>query len=359
MANGSPNAVASTYYCYDILGNADTLVQDYGNSSLYSDVTNVMNVNQNRFKKIVYDFDLISGKINQVSYQNGYADAFYHSYQYDAENRITNVQSSTDSVSWDNDAFYSYYKHGPLARTILGQQQVQGLNYAYTLQGWLKAINPDPYTGSGFTLQPDSAGNVVANSAYSLLLNYYSGDYKPISLSPVPTMGSPPAQGSDSLPLFNGNISSMGVNIKQLNAPILYSYQYDQLNRLAHMDAWKRTSNAWSSLTASTDYQENVTYDPNGNILTYHRNRETTGSGNQMDQLQYNYITGTNQLDHIYDTVPGVSNAGDIATQSAGNYQYDSIGEIIGDAASNITNVTWTVSGKIAASITKSTGYHH
>lgn len=125
LANGTPNAAASTYYSYDILGNVDTLVQDYGSSDQvdYPDVTNVMNSTQNRFKKIVYDFDLVSGKVNKVSYQHGYADAFYHGYQYDAENRITNVQTSSDSVNWDNDAFYSYYKHGPLARTILGQQQ--------------------------------------------------------------------------------------------------------------------------------------------------------------------------------------------------------------------------------------------
>jgi len=354
MANGTPNAAASTYYSYDILGNVDTLVQDYGNGSLHPDVSNAMNSSSNRFKKIVYDFDLVSGKVNKVSYQHGYADGFYHAYQYDAENRITNVQSSTDSVNWDNDAFYSYYKHGPLARTILGQQQVQGINYAYTPQGWLKAINPNPYTGTGFTLQPDSAGNVVANNAYSLLLNYFSGDYKPISNVAGPDDGVYGALGADSMPLYNGNISSMGVNIKKLNSPLLYSYQYDQLNRLTHMDAWKRSGTAWSGLTASTDYQENVTYDPNGNILTYHRNRETAGSGNQMDQLQYNYISGTNQLDHIYDTVTASSNAGDIASQSAGNYKYDSLGELVGDAASNITNITWTVYGKIA-SITKST----
>ncbi len=241
-----------------------------------------------------------------------------------------------------------------MARTVLGQQQVQGLNYAYTLQGWLKAINPDPYTGSGFTLQPDSAGNVVANNAYSLLLNYFDGDYKPISNTPGPDNGVSTALGSSYAALYNGNISSMGVNIKKLNAPLLYSYQYDQLNRLTGMNAWKRTSTAWSALTSTTDYQENVSYDPNGNILTYHRNRETVGSSNQMDQLQYNYIPNTNQLDHIYDTFPGVSSANDIATQSSGNYKYDSTGELTSDAASNITNITWTAYGKIAA-ITKST----
>lgn len=31
--------------------------------------------------------------------------------------------------------------HGPLARVELGENQVQGLDYAYTLQGWLKGLN--------------------------------------------------------------------------------------------------------------------------------------------------------------------------------------------------------------------------
>ena len=69
----------------------------------------------------------------------------------------------------------------------------------------MKAINPDPYTGSGFTLRPDSAGNVVANNAYSLLLDYYNGDYKPISNAPGPDDGLSVALGADSLPLFNDN----------------------------------------------------------------------------------------------------------------------------------------------------------
>jgi hypothetical protein len=127
---------AASYYSYDILGNVDTLVQDFKKGS--------MAANGNRFKKIVYDYDLVSGKVNQVSFQQGFYDAFYHTYLYDAENRITNVTersegnerglngveaealSSTDSINWDNDAFYSYYAHGPLARSILGEQQVQG-----------------------------------------------------------------------------------------------------------------------------------------------------------------------------------------------------------------------------------------
>jgi hypothetical protein len=38
------------------------------------------------------------------------------------------------------DASYQYYLHGPLSRTELGGN-LQGLDYSYTLQGWLKSLN--------------------------------------------------------------------------------------------------------------------------------------------------------------------------------------------------------------------------
>jgi len=80
-------------------------------------------------------------------------DAFAHHYGYDADNRITEVYTSkypnvtwtgaqTDPL-WDKDAKYFYYKHGPLARTELGNDKVQGIDYAYTLQGWIKGVNSE------------------------------------------------------------------------------------------------------------------------------------------------------------------------------------------------------------------------
>jgi RHS repeat-associated protein len=347
LYESADNHAAATYYSYDILGNVDTLVQDFKIGSMAS--------NGNRFKKIVFNFDLVSSRVNQVNYQHGFADAFYHNYAYDAENRITNVQSSTDSINWDNDAFYSYYAHGPLARTILGPQQVQGINYAYTLQGWLKAINPTPNTASPFTLRPDSSNNVVANTAYNLLLDYYNGDYNPISTAASPDSGVSATLGSYYRPLYNGNISSMGIRIRGLSNPLLYNYQYDQLNRLVQMDAWNKTSTSWNAITLVPDFQERVAYDPNGNIQKYRRNGNNTFAGQPigMDSLNYFYNSGTNKLDHVTDSVPSGNYTTDIDNQSVGNYQYDSIGDLIADAASGITNITWTLYGKIG-SITKS-----
>ncbi len=88
-ATGTPGVssagshTSATFYTYHIHGNVDTLLQDYNDG--------VMKDAGNRFKKIVYDYDLISGKVNDVAYQPGQADAFYHHYEYDAENRLTTV----------------------------------------------------------------------------------------------------------------------------------------------------------------------------------------------------------------------------------------------------------------------------
>jgi RHS repeat-associated protein len=329
----------ASYYSYDILGNVDTLLHYYKKG--------IMKDKDNGLKKIAYDFDLVSGKVNQVSYQPGQKDAFYHKYLYDAENRITNVLTSADSINWDNDAYYQYYDHGPLARAVIGEQQVQGINYAYNLQGWMKWINPAITTG--YTLKPDgSTGSVVGKPAFQVGLNYFDGDYKAIS-GATPWSGA--ALTGDYRSLYNGNISSMAVNIGALNNPLLYNYQYDQLNRLVAMDAWKRNSNDWADITKiiGGDFQERVKYDANGNILSYIRNGNTAG-GKQlaMDKLAYHYKTGTNQLDYVYDTVPAGNYDVDIDEQTAGNYEYDSIGNLIKDKAEGIASISWTVYGKIS-----------
>lgn len=53
------------------------------------------------------------------------------------------METSADAQNWHTDARYFYYPHGPLQRVELGDHLVQGTDYAYTLQGWLKGINGD------------------------------------------------------------------------------------------------------------------------------------------------------------------------------------------------------------------------
>jgi RHS repeat-associated protein len=257
------------------------------------------------------------------------------------------------------------YKHGPLARSVIGQQQVQGiegLDYAYTLEGWLKGINSislQPANDMGNDGLTGSLNQNVARDAYGFNLNYFTGEYSAINSGVLPFPGhSGYMSSTDYKPLYNGNISSMAVNIGKLNEPLLNNYQYDQLNRIVSMDAFNglnQTGNDWTGLTKINDYQERASYDANGNIQTYLRNGTTAGGTPlSMDNLTYNYSKDangnltSNKLTNVYDAVPAGNYPNDIDDQSANNYSYDAIGNLIQDNAGGINTISWTVYGKIS-----------
>ena len=364
----------ATYYTYDIHGNVDVLLQDYkalmeGNSP------------GNRFKIIKYRYDLISGKVNEVAYQPGMIDGYMHHYEYDAENRITQVLTSRDAEFnantgyrggyWERDATYKYYRHGPLARSVLGQLQVQGLDYAYTLQGWLKGVNSTAINGAT-DMGGDGAGsaytgaalNSIARDAYSYSLNYFNGDYTHISTTAATPFANILTAGGGSLPaladgqqtgraLYNGNIAAMAVNMPKLGVAKIYGYNYDQLNRITAMNGYNGFNNANNSFAPSTteEYKERINYDANGNILNYLRNGDAARMS--MDNMQYSYNAGNNQLNKVVDNAQDASTSeydkyNDIKQgQNTGNYQYDEIGNLISDVSEGITNITWNVYGKI------------
>jgi RHS repeat-associated protein len=342
---------SSSIYSYDIHGNVDTLLHDYQSGLMAQPSVNI-----DRFKVIAYQYDLISGKVNQVHYQPGMTDQLYHRYEYDAENRLTDVYITDRKeligipVLEEHDARYSYYKHGPLARTVLGQQMVQGIDYAYTLQGWLKGVNSDTLT--------DADATASAIDAYRFSLNYFNGDYNAIgsSVKSIVFAGhSAHLPDGDFRPLFNGNISSMVVGIPKLGETMLYNYGYDQLNRLTKMDAWtgyNTATHTWGTLDNHDGaYKERIAYDGNGNILKYLRNGYQ--GKEDMDSLSYKYnrdVAGNlknNKLRHIRDAVSEGQYTEDIDSQADDNYSYDPIGNLIKDTKDSIDNITWTVYGKI------------
>ncbi|MBV8251386.1 MAG: RHS repeat-associated core domain-containing protein, partial [Chitinophaga sp.] len=329
--------IAATYYSYDIHGNVKSLLQDYRSS--FADTANA-------FKKINYDYDLVSGKVNLVSYQPGQKDAFYHRYSYDAENRITNVETSRDSIYWEKDAFYQYYKHGPLAREVLGQAQVQGIDYAYTLQGWLKGVNSSSLGTDKDMGEDGKPSGETAKDAYSYSLHYNNNDYSNISgIAAISVV-------NVNRPLYNGNIAAMGVNLPKVGEPLLYSYTYDALNRIKAMNTFiglDTASNKWTPI-AVNDFAESIAYDPNGNILRYNRNGNKTWAGKNlaMDKMTYHYIPGTNKLEYISDAVDSSYYDTDIDNQAAGNYHYDASGNMINDTAGKVKIIKWNVYGKIA-----------
>ncbi|MBK9453216.1 MAG: hypothetical protein IPN95_28230 [Bacteroidetes bacterium] len=109
-----------------------------------------------------YDYELVSGNVREVRYQDGFRDFFAHRYSYDADNRLTKVRTSRDKLFWDLDGRYFYYKHGPLARLEVGQDHVQGQDYLHSIHGWIKGVNmPGDFSGLN---EPGRDGDVTAGA---------------------------------------------------------------------------------------------------------------------------------------------------------------------------------------------------
>jgi hypothetical protein len=90
-SNPASNRQAASYYSYDINGNVKTLTQ--GNAALAAREASYV-TGSTGLKQIKYEYDLVSGKVNKVLYQDGKWDQFYYQYRYDADNRVTEALSS-------------------------------------------------------------------------------------------------------------------------------------------------------------------------------------------------------------------------------------------------------------------------
>ncbi|RFM32350.1 hypothetical protein DXN04_21930 [Chitinophaga silvisoli] len=104
---------------------------------------------------------------------------------------------------------YQYYKHGLLARIVIGLQQVQGIDYAYTIEGGMKGINSTALTPKFDMGEDGAAESQLARDVFGLGLHYYGNkDYSPISSSVTPF-----AASTSLKPIFNGNISAISQNV--------------------------------------------------------------------------------------------------------------------------------------------------
>jgi RHS repeat-associated protein len=293
--------VIATYYSYDIHGNVKSMLQQ---------IPGLPN------KRIDYRYDLISGNVSYVFYQYGQSDQFIHRYKYDTDNRLTFVATSTDGFMWENEAAYKYYLHGSLARIELGHYRdekggpaVQGLDYYYTLQGWIKGVNM-PYAGDpGNDGNSGSVNKFTGRDAFAYALGYFHKDYLPRNTAKVRTdsrdkLWSRVNTMYGHLGMYNGNISWMSTELKKIGQDKGARwkgmqgmiYQYDQLNRIVKTRShtiYKTTGYDPRLETTASPYDEDFSYDANGNFLTLKRKDNT---GVLTDDLNYQYYANSNRL---------------------------------------------------------------
>jgi len=352
------------FYNYDIHGNVKEVVNYY--KSLYNS-----NTSDQYIKKVSYEYDLISGNVKKVTYQKNKNDQFIHTYEYDADNRITKVNTSKDGVIWENDASYQYYEHGPLARIQVGDKNVQGQDFVYTLQGWLKSVNGEYITNPQNDFGEDGTiGSLVAKDVFGYSLGYFENDYKPTGTISNAFSVSNPTENN----LYNGNIRQMVTSMRKSEDVMLNTqanlYQYDQLNRIKGMNSTSYLANAITLGTGYQSYNTNYSYDRNGNLQTLVREvfdeDNPEGGIEVMDQFEdgtnpgYKYLPGTNKLALVKDDVASTSFSIDIDDQTmtnvpydpnntdSHNYVYDNLGQLVMDRSEKIT-IRWRVDGKVAS----------
>ncbi len=355
--NGS---VTKTYYSYDPHGNVEWCIQELPGIGRTT---------------VAYTYDLISGNVNEVHFNKGRTDEYRHRYSYDEDNRIVAVQTSKDGYLWDEDARYDYYLHGPLARAELGEDKVQGLDFTYTIHGWLKGINTPNLVQNAFN--PDGAnkqGDAVSKHAkdeFGMALGYYKGDFTRDGVFNSQLIASNPFDLQNQVNgkeqnLYNGNISTWTSQIaeeakEQSRTSYLTgnTYQYDQLNRIkeTNTQVFNEGSQNYGSINGNNNaFTTSYSYDKNGNLMTLKRHKD---DGQLMDDLVYNYDLDadnmSNRLTHVNDNAGQISTEiNDLPNQSDDNYEYDETGQLIRDNSEGLTYV-WTAAGKVSEIIPDNT----
>lgn len=377
----------ATHYRYDIHGNIKTLVHD--NKRMAESFPSIAS---QRFKRIDYSFDLVSGNVNRMSVQGGESDQWHHAFTYDEDNRITHVHTNTTTplislgalskdleneishnIDWQNDARYFYYDHGPLARVEIGENNLQGIDYYYTLHGWLKGANSsvlDQEKDPGKDSDQATINATFAKDVFGFGLQFYDGDYLAINgagQQAQASVNSTSNAATNSHDLYNGNIRYMQTAIINpetgATMPMLNAHKYDQLNRLIESRSYESglASNAWNPLSYGNSYFNAFTYNADGNILTQKRHKR---DGTKIEDLTYKYQRNTegkfirNRLYHINDAVDSLIDNTDIddmgqfeddhlLINTDNNYAYDEEGRLVRDHFAEIDSIIWRADGKV------------
>jgi hypothetical protein len=189
-----------------------------------------------------------------------------------------------------------------------GTTQYQSVDYRYNIRGWLTSISansPPP------AISPTPA---ISLNTFTQTLGYSA----------------------------DGNIATQGW--KQgynTTTSYAYAYTYDKLKRLTNAASTRFVSAGagLEPIEVANEYNEALTYDAAGNILTLKRNAPAgTNAFALIDDLAYTY--NGNQNTKIADAT--TNNAGfKDGTNTDSDYTYDSNGNMTQDKNKDITSITY------------------
>jgi RHS repeat-associated protein len=285
---------ATTWYSYNDLGQLTWMVQDQP----------VVGT-----KTIDYTYDA-AGNVLTTAYQQGKVDAFYHHYLYDANQRLTSVSTSRDGVAKTLQATYTYYLHGPLKRVELATN-LQGIDYTYTVQGWLKSINDAQRNLDPGVDGPAASG--MFKDLFGMRLDYFHNDYRSKQrLTPLnPTVGL-----NQEKIRYDGSVRASSWHTAASPQTYGMGYLYDAKSQLLEADFATVTAGTFNFGAGKPNSEDNLSYDANGNIGTLRRMSQT---GVATDNFTYQYSPGTNKLAAVKNP------AGTVVL----DYDYDATGQMV------------------------------
>jgi RHS repeat-associated protein len=157
---------------------------------------------------------------------------------------------------------------------------LQTVDYRYNIRGWLEKINNAELVDDNDNLEDDDV------FGEELIYNGTVNTSQPFA------------------PQYNGNIAAMKWKSKAPNIDgttietKLYTFEYDHANRLKAARSATNTIGFSTSFDANVDqYNELMSYDRNGNMLTMER----YNGGQGVDNLIYDYEPGSNRINYIHD----------------------------------------------------------
>ncbi|MEL6867006.1 MAG: RHS repeat-associated core domain-containing protein, partial [Bacteroidota bacterium] len=345
----SKNDEHTTWYKYNHKGQLVAAVQEYPDLGL---------------KTMDYTYDFY-GRLTESTYQaNDATETFTHLYSYDNNGDLRTIETKEGTALPKLHAAYEFYELGELKRTELGEK-LQGIDYTYTIDGALKAINHptlgayDPGNDGFIGDHPDFAKDVFA-----MALDYHTLDY--VRKGTFFNYG----RDESATDAKDGRIKSIRWNTRNnIQAPTnlqhMFSYEYDwkqQLNSATYgyyfpfsivnnnkgKGGYDAPAHGNFTANANAAFEvDNITYDANGNILSLSRKND---SGEDLDDMTYiyehpdylanngAYTNATNKLRYVVDAA-GFLDQGDVQNQQVDNYIYNANGEIEKDLEKDISLV--------------------
>ena len=299
------------------------------------------------------------GKLTATLHTTSDGKKYFEIYRYDTKGRLS-YKLSAYGDKWLKSVYTSYnfvgdvastqesvYTHQGYQKLLLARRRTQNTYHLGTrllATTTVTHTNKNGNTSTQVVSQPtyDVYGNVTANnrpgSAADIAYNYDTLHGWLRGISSPSGFSEQLLREDATVPLFSGNIGSMQWRNTSNGEQHQYDYTYDELGRLTNSD--------YSSSALGTEgrYDETVSYNSNGSIITLQRGgMKNNGTFGLIDNLTISY--DGNRLLKVTDAAEALNYNGALDFNDGANadceYHYDSNGALTYDSNRGITSITY------------------